>query len=102
MLLLESYMSDRSLASRVEGREKLAELADRLTPQYQPQFRSTTSKINFLRRAVLGFTWAFIRVTKVITCKYSFDGFVAALREQQQPSSEVFRAANGAHYRLQK
>ena len=88
-LRLDKYMAEQGLTSPSEGLTKLVDLIERLTPQCQPQFRSDANKINYLRKAVLGFNWSMVPIGNIITAKYSFNGFVTALREHLQLENEV-------------
>ena len=88
-LRLEKHMSEHEVSSPSEGLTQIIDLIERLTPQCQPQFRSDANKINYLRKAVMGFSWAMTPIGNIITAKYSFNGFVTALREHLQLENEV-------------
>ena len=88
-LRLDKYMAEHDISSHSEGLTKLVDVIERLTPQCQPQFRSDANKINYLRKAVLGFNWSMTPIGNIITAKYTFNGFVTALREHLQLESEV-------------
>ena len=85
----ERYMAEKEISSHSDGLTKIISLIERLTPQCQPQFRSDSNKINYLRKAVLGFKWAMTPVGNIVTARYSFNGFVTALREHLQLEAEV-------------
>ena len=99
-LRLDKHMSEHEVSSSSEGLTQIIDLIERLSPQCQPQFRSDENKINYLRKAVMGFSWAMIPTGNIITAKYSFNGFVTALREHLQLENEVKMAPASAntHY----
>ena len=96
-LRLDKHKSEHEVSSPSEGLTQIIDLIERLTPQCQPQFRSDANKINYLRKAVMGFSWAMTPIGNIITAKYSFNGFVTALREHLQPESELKMAPVSAN-----
>lgn len=67
----------------------------------QPQFRSDGNKINHLHKDVLGFSRAMSPIGNILTAKYTFNGFVTALREHLQLDSRVNvsnTSAGGSHF----
>ena len=99
-LRLDKHMSEHEVSSSSEGLTQIIDLIERLTPQCQPQFRSDANKINYLRKAIMGFSWAMVPIGNIITANYSFNGFVTALRGHLQPENEVkmARASANTHY----
>ena len=88
-LRLDKHMSEYEVSSHSEGLTQIIDLIERLTPQCQLQFRSDANKINYLRKAVMGFSWAMTPIGNIITAKYYFNGFITALREHLQTENEV-------------
>ena len=78
---LRLHMSEEDVSSPSKGLTQIIDIIERLTPQCQPQFRSDANKITYLRKAVMGFSWAMTPIGNIITAKYTFNGFVTALRE---------------------
>lgn len=62
----------------------LVDMIDRLTPQCQPHLRSNANKTTVLRKAVIGLKWAMTPIENITAVKYTFEGFVIALREHLQ------------------
>ena len=88
-LRLERHMSEQDVSSPSEGLTQIIDNLERLTPQCQPHFRSDANKINYIRKAVMRFSWAMTPIGNIITAKYMFNGFATALREHLQFESEV-------------
>lgn len=62
-----------------------------LSPQFPEDFRSEENNIQFLWDAVIGSEWASQDISQITTSKYSFDGFVSALREGLRYIEELRR-----------
>lgn len=82
-------MTENEITSQSEGLSKLVDMIERLAPQCQPQFCSDVNKTNYLRKALIGFKWAMTPIRNIITAKYTFNGFVTALREHLQLDNEL-------------
>ena len=89
ILRLDKYMTEHEITDVSDGLTKIVNLIENLTPQCQPQFRSDSNKIVYLRKAVLGHEWAKGPISNIISSRYSFNGFVTALRESIQLQNEL-------------
>lgn len=88
-LRMDKHMAEHGISTHSDGLTELADVIERLTPQCQPQLRSDANKINYLRKAVVGFNWSKTLIGNIITAKHALNGLVAALRERLQLESEV-------------
>ena len=85
---LAVYLAKKRPMSTAVGLDHLVNLVHKLTPQCPQQFRFEANKISFLRKAVLGFTWAKDPIKNIVTSKFSFNAFVTALHESLQLEEE--------------
>ena len=91
-LRIESAVSqNEDVTNDSESLNWLVMRINRLTPQFPEGFRSEENKMQFLRDAVIGREWASQAISQITTSKYSFSGFVSALREVLQYSEELRR-----------
>ena len=90
-LRLADLMAEKSITDQSAGLTELVDKINSMVPQCPPEFRSEQNKIRFLRGSVLGMPWASNPIAQITTAKYSFNGFVTALRESLQLMREQVR-----------
>ena len=95
-LCLDKHMSKHEVSSPSEGHSQIIDLLERLTPQCQPQLRSDANKIHYLRKAVMGFSWAMTPIGNITTANYTFNSFVTALKEHIKLENELKTSSNPA------
>lgn len=65
-LCLRTFMADKNINDVSEGRTKIVEHINAMTPQCPPDFRSDTHKIDYLRRAVTEFqSWSRLPIQNI-------------------------------------
>lgn len=63
-----TFMTDKNINDVSEGRTKIVEHINAMTPQCPPDFRSDTHKIDYLRRAVTEFqSWSRFPIQNIIS-----------------------------------
>ena len=91
-LRIETAVSqNEDVANESDALNWLVKRINRLSPQCPEGFRSEENKIQFLRDPVIGREWASQAISQITTSKYSFNGFVSALREGLQYTEELHR-----------
>lgn len=88
-LRLKKCMTDNEVPNQSGSLSKLVEVVEGLKLQCHSQFRSDATKINFLRKATIGFKRTMIPLGNIITAKYTFRGLFTALREQLRLDNEL-------------
>lgn len=80
-----TFMTDKNINDVSEGRTKIVEHINAMTPQCPPDFRSDTHKIDYLRRAVTEFqSWSRFPIQNIISQRQFFNRFVTTLHESIQ------------------
>lgn len=91
-LKLQKYMEENSIKDVSTGLTKIVELIENLVPQCQPDFRTESHKIHYLKQAVSEFSdWSLAPIQAITTHKYNFTAFKTALHEAYQNYSEIRR-----------
>ena len=93
-LTLAKFMDENDISSTSVGLTELIDRLHQMTPQCPPNFRYDAHKLNYLRSAVKGLSWAKNSVTNITSHKYDFKRFVTSLQESLQ-IEEAFSTASG-------
>ena len=100
-LLLDNQMYEHGVSSPSGGLTHIIDLLELFTLQCQPQFRSVANKINYLWKAVMGFSWAMTPIGNIITANYTFHSFVTAPKVHLKLENEARMSsysAGGTHF----
>ena len=96
-LRVERVLSENeNFVDESDGFTGLVKRINTLAPKCPDGFRSHNNKIQFLSDSVIGNEWASQAISQITTPKYSFNGFVSALREGLKYGEEVKRHKSAA------
>lgn len=89
LICLATFMSERGLMSLSERLTKFVNHIEELAPQCHVYARSEGSKIEYLRKSVMGYEWSKNAIQNIVSSSYSFNEFVRALHEGLQLETEL-------------
>ena len=91
-LELTSFMHKHGVTDLNDGLTKIVNHINALAPQLPAGFGDDAHKTRYLRRAVLGHTFAQQPIAQITSARYTFTQFQTALKESLQLREELSRA----------
>lgn len=70
---LQSFMDRNEISDQAEGMEKFFAEINNLNPQAPPSILNDVQKTRYLRRALLGVTWAKGPISRIYSFYFSFN-----------------------------
>ena len=86
-----SFMHKHQISDIAAGLSQIADYINTIAPQLPNGFSDDQQKTRYLRRAVMGFDWSKLAISKLTASHYTFPQFITTLRKNVEFQEEQSR-----------